>query len=225
MDMRRRYPFMGKARIQCMLRSDGLTLSVSTVGRILSRALATGEVRHASFCEGRLKPKRRRAFSRWARRWKYGSKARKPGELVQVDHMTYARDGQAVKEFRAVCPVTKFMATRVYSRATAGNAARFLADLAEALPFPLRLVAHRHLARAAALGVDPFRWIRSPRSACAGRNLIASSRRSLNAASRRRAIATCGSLTSATTCLRLSPVARSPLKPSSCNLSAICASA
>ena len=56
---------------------------------------------------------------------------------MQIDHMTYVRDGQTVKEFRAICPVTKFMTTRVYSRATAGNARRFLMDLLETLPFPL----------------------------------------------------------------------------------------
>ena len=41
--------------------------------------------------------------------------------------MTYSRDGRTLKEFRAVCPVSKFMATRVFSRATANNAKRFLA--------------------------------------------------------------------------------------------------
>ena len=46
-------------------------------------------------------------------------------------------DSQAIKEFRAICPVTRFMTTRVYSRATAGNARRFLIDLLAALPFPL----------------------------------------------------------------------------------------
>ena len=51
--------------------------------------------------------------------------------------MTYTDGGQTLKEFRAVCPVSKFMVTRVYSRATAGNAKRFLMDLLGALPFPL----------------------------------------------------------------------------------------
>ena len=77
------------------------------------------------------------AFAALATRWKYGSKARRPGELVQIDHMTYTDGGQTLKEFRAVCPVSKFMVTRVYSRATAGNAKRFLMDLLGALPFPL----------------------------------------------------------------------------------------
>ena len=137
MDLRRKYPFMGKARLQAILARKGRRLSVSTVGRIIERALAVGAIRRASFCEGRIKPKRRRRFAKWAKRWKYGAKARRAGELVQVDHMTYTCAGQTLKEFRAVCPVSKFMVTRVYSRATAGNARRFLMDLVGALPFPL----------------------------------------------------------------------------------------
>ena len=72
---------------------------------------------------------------------KYGStKACTTGELVQIDHMTYVRDGQTIKEFRAICPITKFMTTRVDSRATVGNARRFLMDLLKALPFPLQCI-------------------------------------------------------------------------------------
>ena len=139
LDVRRRYPFMGKARIHAVLVRRGVVhLSVSAVGRILGRALEAGAIAPASVCEGRLKPKRRRSFAKaWAKRWKYGSRAAGPGELVQVDHMTYAGGGATLKEFRAVCPVSRFMAARVYSRATAGNARRFLADLVEAMPFPV----------------------------------------------------------------------------------------
>ena len=148
MDVRRKYPFMGKARIHAMLARKGGHLSVSTVGRIIERALAAGAIRpdrsgrprrsarDASSPSGGAASRRRR-FAALATRWKYGSKARRPGELVQIDHMTYTDGGQTLKEFRAVCPVSKFMVTRVYSRATAGNAKRFLMDLLGALPFPL----------------------------------------------------------------------------------------
>ena len=106
---RAEYPFMGKAGLKAVFDRRGLHLSVSTVGRILERALADGRIRRASFREGRLKPKRRRAFNgAWAQRRQYGAKAQTPGKSVQVDHMTYSRDGQTFKEFRAVCPVTKF---------------------------------------------------------------------------------------------------------------------
>ena len=127
---------MESMRIRVMPAREGVHPGVSTVGRILGRALAAGAIRPASFREGRAKPKRRRVFAKWAGRWKYGSKAREPGELARIDHMTHSRDGQTVKEFRAVRPVSKFMATRVYSRATAGNAGRLPLDLVDAPPFP-----------------------------------------------------------------------------------------
>ncbi len=74
MDVRRKYPFMGKARIHAMLARKGGHLSVSTVGRIIERALAAGAIRPASFREGRVKPKRRRSFPKapLARRWRRG---------------------------------------------------------------------------------------------------------------------------------------------------------
>ena len=129
---------MSKERLKAMLDRQGVQLSVSIVGRIIGKAVAEGRVRPASFREGRTKPRRRRSFDgAWARRWKYGSKAQAPGELVRVDHMTYSRDGQDLKEFHAVRPVSKFMAARVFSRATASNATRFLLAMVEAMPFPV----------------------------------------------------------------------------------------
>ena len=123
--LRAKHPYMGKARLHAMLARDGLALSVSTVGRILSKAIADGRIRPASFCEGRLKPKRRRNFDgAWADRWRYGDKAQAPGELVQVDHMTYTKDGRTLKEFRAICPTTKHMVARVFWRATANRTPR-----------------------------------------------------------------------------------------------------
>ena len=76
---------LGKARIQAMLARKGCRLSVSTVGRITERAFQAGAIRRAAFCGVRVKPKRRRRFAEWARRWECGAKARKSGELVQVD--------------------------------------------------------------------------------------------------------------------------------------------
>ena len=75
MDLRRQYPFMGKARLPGVLDREGRRLSVSMVGRILERALAADAIRRASFCEGRIKPKRRCRFAKWAKRWKYGRQA------------------------------------------------------------------------------------------------------------------------------------------------------
>ena len=138
--LRRKHPFMGKAPLQRLLARKNRQLSVSTVGRILSRAIALGRVPRASVCEGRVRVRRKRKFDGWARRWQYGSKPRQPGHLVQVDHMTFSRDGRSIKEFRAVCPVSRFMVARVYSRATASNARRFLAAVVENMPAAIRSI-------------------------------------------------------------------------------------
>ena len=138
--MRRKYPFMGKARIHAMLARKGSRLSVSTVGRIIECALVRGAIPRASLCEGRLKPRRRRSFNNRARRWRCGAKAGSPGELVRIDHMTHTRDGKALKEFRAIRPATKFMVSRVRSRATARSAGRFLDEALAAFPFAVSSV-------------------------------------------------------------------------------------
>ena len=66
-------------------------------------------------------------------------KAKEPGELMQADHMSVSfTEGACVKEFKATCPVSKWSGLQVYSRATSGNARRFLAYLQEQAPFPIR---------------------------------------------------------------------------------------
>jgi len=139
--MRRRHPFMGRLPLRVLLAREGRSLGASTVGRILARGVALGRVRPCAVCRGRVAAKRRRDFDgSWAQRWKYGERAAHRGELVQVDHMTVSRDGQTLKEFRAVCPLSKVMVSRVFGRATARNAARFLKDVLRDMPFPIRSV-------------------------------------------------------------------------------------
>ena len=67
-------------------------------------------------------------------------KAQRPGEMIQIDHMSVSRDGDTLKEFKATCPVSKQLVARVYSRATANNARRFLNAVREDLPFELRSI-------------------------------------------------------------------------------------
>ncbi|MCY4277193.1 MAG: integrase core domain-containing protein [Gammaproteobacteria bacterium] len=133
---RAQYPFMGKARLRVMLARDGVLLSESTIGLILGKGIALGHARPCAFLRGRAAPKRRRDFSGGhARRLPSGMRASAPGELVQIDHMSVSRDGQTLKEFRAVCPAAKLMFCLVFSRATARNARRFLEALLAAHPW------------------------------------------------------------------------------------------
>ena len=135
--MRRRYPFMGKRRLRVMLRREGLQLSESSIGRILAKGLRLGRIRPCAFCRGRVKLKRRRRFDGHAQRWRYGQRATRPGELVQIDHLSLHRDGRHLKEFKAVSPVGKQLVARAYTRATAHSAKRFLEALQADLPHPL----------------------------------------------------------------------------------------
>ena len=129
--LRKRYPLWGKRKLwRVLVRERGWTLSESTVGRIVARLVRLGRVKPVSFYYGQVKPKRRRQFTHHAKRWRYGMKAKEPGELMQADHMSINfSEGGGVKEFKATCPVSKWSGLQVYSRATSRNAKRFLAYL------------------------------------------------------------------------------------------------
>ena len=137
--LRQRHRLWGKRKIWKVLNRDrGFTLSISTVGRILKKLLRLNRIVPVAFYFGRIKPKRRRQFKHHAKRWKYGMKARQPGELMQVDHMSVSfTEGFALKEFKATCPVTGTTIMRAYSRASSRNAKRFLNELSQQLPFEL----------------------------------------------------------------------------------------
>ena len=86
--MRARFPFMGKRRLRVMLAREGHKFSESTLGRILAKGVRLGRIQPCAFCRGRLKVKRRRGFNGHAQRWRYGQRAQRPGELVQIDHLS-----------------------------------------------------------------------------------------------------------------------------------------
>ena len=61
-DLRRRFPFMGRAKVRVMLAREGAALSEATVGRILAKGVRLGRVRPCAFRRGRAKAKRRRSW-------------------------------------------------------------------------------------------------------------------------------------------------------------------
>ena len=128
--MRKKVPFMGKKRLKGMLAREEIALSESTLGRILAKGVGLGRITPCAFCRRRVTAKKRRTFAKGhAQRWTVGAKAARPGEWIQIDHMSVSRDGDTDKEFKATCPIGKQRVVRVYSRATAGNARRFLQAL------------------------------------------------------------------------------------------------
>ena len=60
------------------------------------------------------------------------------GQLVQIDHSrVYPLPGVQFKEFKAICPLSKQLVVRCYSRANARNATRFLQVPLQQMTFPV----------------------------------------------------------------------------------------
>ncbi len=140
--LRLRYPLWGKATITTLLERDhGINVSESTVGRILKKLVTKGAVKPVAFYRGQLKPKKKRQFKGHAKRWDKTLKARKPGQLIQVDHTSVTlSSGFTIKHFEAICPLTKIIVAETYTRATSQSAARFLETMKKRFPFAIKSI-------------------------------------------------------------------------------------
>lgn len=140
--LRQQFPLWGKRTLTTILRRDrGVDVSESTVGRILKKLMNTGKVRPVRFYYGSIKDKRMRKFNKHAKRWKKGMKAKKPGELIQIDHMTVTPwPGETIKHFEATCPVTRITISQCYLNASSKTAAKFLEYVRQQLPFALKTI-------------------------------------------------------------------------------------
>ncbi len=138
--VRRANPTYGKEKIATILNRDhDLTISISTVGRILTRLFDKGLIqKSASAPRSR---KKRNFRDSHAKSWTYKDyKKMKLGERVQLDHMTITKNGIVCKHFQAWDRRSKFIHAQVYSNAKATSARRFLAELVENLPFEIRSI-------------------------------------------------------------------------------------
>jgi len=136
--LRKKFPLWGKSKIAVMYKREfGQTISASTVGRIIVKLVKQNKIMPVRFMYGK-KETRRRIFSGHAQRWKLGMKAKKPGELIQVDHMTVTIPGFGqIKHFNAICPVTKYAVFQAYPEANSKRAAEFLEHMKKEFPFPI----------------------------------------------------------------------------------------
>jgi len=133
---RERYPRWGKDKLAILLKREGVHLSVSMIGRILSDL-----TRRRVLVEppsARLRPHSRHARPYAIRKPKEHPVAA-PGDLVQVDtmHLT-PLPGVERRHFSAVDVVSRWSVTGVRARATAGTATDFLDELEARTPFPIR---------------------------------------------------------------------------------------
>lgn len=131
--IRKESPTYGKAKITVILKREYLVvISESSVGRVLKDLIAKGKIKPSISAS---KKARRRIFKAHAQRFQYGMKASKPGELIQIDHMSVTKNNLAIKHFQAWDPVTRTIIADVCSNATSLAAAKFLKKVISKMPF------------------------------------------------------------------------------------------
>lgn len=137
--LRIKFPQWGKLKItEILLREYGRKECESTIGRIISYLIKKGKIKPVNFYYGQMRQKKARSFHGHAKRLKKGMKAKKAGELIQIDHMkVYLMSGIRVAHFQATCPITKITHTKMYSRATSRCAKDFLHYIQKRFPFPI----------------------------------------------------------------------------------------
>ena len=141
--LRREYPRWGKDKLVVLLGRQGLRLSTSMVGRILSNLKRRGVLVEARPTVDRKARRKRMRGRPWACRKPRFWPIRRPGDLVQLDTKEIRpQRGVVLKHFSARDMVSRWDVVEVHQRATS-LAAHFLDTLLHRMPF-----------RVAALQVD-----------------------------------------------------------------------
>lgn len=104
--LRREKPTYGKAKLSVILKRDHrLSLSESTVGRILKHLMEKGLILKSLSAP---RQKRKRKFQKHAQLWKYCMRPAKPGQMVQIDHMSVTVNQVTVKPRPGIQPPSIF---------------------------------------------------------------------------------------------------------------------
>src|SRR3990170_3540345 len=85
---REAHPRWGKRKLAVVLRREGWSVSVSTVGRTLARLRARGRLHEPPVVVAQVKRQKGRRRRPYARRKPWGYVPHQPGDLVQVDTTT-----------------------------------------------------------------------------------------------------------------------------------------
>jgi len=140
LSIRQEFPMYGKAKIKILLQREGIKVSESTIGRILKELIERKKIDPIPFLRGKT-AKRRKLNRKHAQRFKF-KRAKTIGELIQIDHMSINTNTgtTTIKEFRAICPISRITVSKQYKRATAKNAKDFLKYLETKLPFKIKSI-------------------------------------------------------------------------------------
>lgn len=137
--IREQYPRWGKDKLVVLLRRQGVILSSSMVGRILTRLRRSGDLREP--VRRRMSVRQRRWSRPYAIRRPGDWAVSRPGDLVELDTLDIRPLPDRIwKQFTARDVVSRWDVVELGRRATAPAAAAVLDRLAERMPFRVRAI-------------------------------------------------------------------------------------
>ncbi|MFH1087325.1 MAG: integrase core domain-containing protein, partial [Chloroflexota bacterium] len=137
--LREEYPCWGKDKLVRLLWRESYRVSTSMVGRILQYLKKRGVLHEP--VRNHISAHKRRVKRPYAVRKPKDYEVGQPGDLIQLDSLDIRPLPRlTLKQFTARDVVSRWDVLGVYSRATATTASRFLDELQQRMPFPIRAI-------------------------------------------------------------------------------------
>lgn len=137
--LREQYPRWGKDKLVRLLQREGVAVSTSMVGRILTRLKQTNQLIEPPRLA--ISAKKRRSKRSYAVRKPKDVRAIEPGDIVQVDTLDVRPlPGVIRKQFTARDRVSRYDVLDIRSAATAKMAAEFVEAIVERMPFRVKAI-------------------------------------------------------------------------------------
>ncbi len=135
--LRQSYPRWGKDKLVVLLRREGVTVSTSMVGRILTQLKRTGQLREPP--HHRIVGRRRWLARPYAIRKPKDYVVEAPGDLLQVDTLDLRPlPGLRLTHFTARDVISRWDVVEVHTQLSARLAARFLDTCQARMPFRIQ---------------------------------------------------------------------------------------
>jgi putative transposase len=138
-ELRELYPRWGKEKLAILARREGISLSVSTTGRILKYLKERGYIKEASLKRPTYTKKRPKRP--YAIRKPKDYAVEQPGDLVQIDTLDiHPIPSIHLKHFTARDVISRWDVIETFPRASSINAKAFLSTVIKRMPFPVKAV-------------------------------------------------------------------------------------
>jgi putative transposase len=134
--LRKQYP-LGKEKVAVLLAREGITVSASTVGRILDELLRRGAIEPIGYNRRKGRNRRRASVRFHARRKRKEERPTQPGQLVQLDTLHEYSNQHRRIHFTAIDPITRFSHAKILPTASSRNARIFLEECLAIWPHPI----------------------------------------------------------------------------------------